>query len=100
AKIGNPLYVGGQFPAIAPERLPNTTLPVASAIPRSYLFAADATTGLPIWSFGAVVDGPVYALEVDPGTNTLYVGGRFSTVDGTALANFAILDATTGALKD
>ena len=43
---------------------------------------------------------PVYALEVDPATNTLYVGGRFTTVDGQALSNFAILDATTGALKD
>ena len=80
AKIGNTLYVGGQFTQIAPERLPNTSLPAGSGIPRPYLFAADATTGPPIWSFGAVVDGPVYALEVDPATNTLYVGGRF--IDG------------------
>ena len=100
AKIGNTLYVGGQFTQIAPERLPTSSVPAGSGIPRPYLFAADATTGNPIWSFAPVLDGAVYALEVDPSTNTLYVGGRFSTVNGQALSNFAILDGTTGALKD
>lgn len=100
AKLANTLYVGGQFTQIAPERLPVTSLPAGAGIPRPYLFAVDATTGNPVWSFAPVLDGAVYALEVDPATNTLYVGGRFSTVNGQALSNFAILDAATGALKD
>ena len=100
AKIGNTLYVGGQFTQLAPERLPNSTVPAGSGIPRPYLFAADATTGLPIWSFNAVLDGPVFALAADAATNTLYVGGQFGNVNGQALSSFAILDATTGALKD
>ncbi len=98
-KIGATLYVGGNFPEIAPEREPNTTLPAGAGIPRPYLFAVDATTGVPKWGWGAQVDGPVYAIEVDPATNTVWVGGDFATVNGQAQSNFAAFDGTTGALK-
>jgi hypothetical protein len=101
ARIGGTVYVGGNFAEIAPERQPAVTpgLEGGGGIPRPYLFAVDATTGNPKWEFTARVNGPVYALEVDPATNTVYVGGDFTTVNGQTVQNLAILDGTTGALK-
>ena len=100
-KLGNTVYVGGEFTAIAPA-------PSTPTIRQSYLFAVDATTGVYKPEFAPVITSlasdeldpnGVLALEVDPATNTLFVGGRFTSVDNQPLTTFAVLDATTGALK-
>ena len=83
ARLGNTVYVGGEFTAIAPA--PNTP-----TIPQSYLFAIDATTGVYKPEFAPVITSlpsdeldpnGVLALEADPATNTLFVGGRFTSVE-------------------
>ena len=45
-------------------------------------------------------DGLVDAVAVSSDGETLFVGGQFNTVNGTARANLAALDADTGALID
>ena len=85
ARVGNTIYLGGDFTEVAPEL-------GAPGVAIARLAAFDATTGLPLASFQPQLDGKVYALVADSGTNTLYVGGSFT-------GGFAILDATTGARK-
>ncbi len=101
AKLGNTLYVGGEFSTISPA--PN--MPVLA---QRYLFAVDATTGVYRSQFAPLILAPpgteldpsgVLALEVDPAGGSLFVGGTFTSVNGMPLAGFAILDPATGALK-
>ena len=93
-KVGNVLYVGGNFDEIRPE--PGTGIP---AVSQPFLYAVDATTGVYLPQFNPKLNGPAYALESDPVTNTVFVGGEFSTVNGQAVAGLAALDPVTGALK-
>ena len=85
ARVGNAVYLGGDFTELAPEL-------GAPGVAVARLAAFDATTGVPVASFRPQLDGKVYALVSDSSTNTLYVGGSFT-------GGFAILDATTGAPK-
>jgi hypothetical protein len=62
---------------------------------RRFLFAYDLTTGA-ITNFAPGLNGPVKALAAGP-NNTVYVGGRFSTVNGVARAGVAQLDVASGA---
>ena len=97
-KLGNVLYVGGNFDTIAPEPATTNNNGVAG-VAQPHLYAVDATTGAYLPQFAPQLNGPVYALEVDPATGTLYVGGTFTTVNGQSLTGLAVLDTTTGALK-
>ncbi len=85
ARVGNTIYLGGDFTEVAPDL-------GAPGVAVARLAAFDATTGVPLASFQPQLDGKVYALVSDSSTNTLYVGGSFT-------GGFAILDATTGARK-
>ena len=100
-KLGNTIYVGGSFTQIAPNN--DAFSPAAtnsSGIDQPYLFAMDATTGGVLGGFQPKLDGSVEALEVGPaGSNTLYVGGTFKSVNGSLQNGLAVLDATTGALR-
>src|SRR5205085_1149427 len=65
----------------------------------SSLAALDATTGAAIPTFHPMVQGTdatVYALAVLGGK--LFVGGQFTSVDGTTRRNLAAVDLTSGAL--
>ena len=92
AKIGNVVYVGGDFTELAPAL-------GAPAVEQGYLAAFNATTGVPIPAFAPRLDGKVYALAASDDGTTLYVGGSFTTVNGQLIGGFATLDASTGALK-
>ena len=92
AKIGNVVFLGGDFTELAPEL-------GSPAVQQGYLAAFNATTGVPIASFAPQLDGEVYALVASDDGTTLYVGGSFTTVNGQAIGGFATLDAATGALK-
>ena len=85
AKIGNVLYVGGDFTELAPEL-------GAPAVQQANLAAFNATTGVPIASFAPQLDGKVYAMVASADGTALYVGGSFT-------GGFAILDPTTGQPK-
>jgi chitodextrinase len=85
AKIGNVVYVGGDFTELAPEL-------GAPAVQQANLAAVNATTGVPIASFAPQLDGKVYAMVASSDGSALYVGGSFT-------GGFAILDPTTGQPK-
>ena len=85
AKIGNVVYVGGDFTELAPEL-------GAPAVQQANLAAFNATTGVPVASFKPQLDGKVYAMVASADGTALYVGGSFT-------GGFAILDPTTGQPK-
>jgi chitodextrinase len=85
AKVGNVVYVGGDFTELAPEL-------GAPAVQQANLAAFNATTGVPIASFAPQLDGKVYAMVASADGTALYVGGSFT-------GGFAILDPTTGQPK-
>ena len=101
ARLGNTMYVGGEFTQIMP-------MPGGPVVAQPYLFAIDATTGAWRPAFAPAITAPagtelapsgVLALETDPATGSVFVGGKFNTVNGQAVTGFAVLDATTGAFK-
>ena len=58
----------------------------------------DKTTGALTTTFAPSVNGDVNAVVPGPTTNTVYIGGAFTTVNGVATQFVALLDTTTGAL--
>jgi hypothetical protein len=46
----------------------------------------------------AVSGGQIWSLAADPSTNSVYIAGDFTTVDGVARSGLAKLNATTGAV--
>jgi hypothetical protein len=87
------LFLGGSFTkAIDPS----------TGASRGYqnLAAVDDRTGKLVGSFAPhTFNGMVYAVAVDIPANLLYVGGNFTTVDGSAVAadHLAAFDITSGA---
>lgn len=96
---GNTIYVGGKFRSL--RRCPTTVSCPGGTIATVDVGAFDATTGAGVSTFrvnvGVQGDGSkIYALAVLDGT--LYIGGKFSSVDGEPRLNMAALDAATGDL--
>lgn len=97
AHTGNTMFVGGTFKKLLSQdgtqkfsRLKN-------------LAAIDMTTGLPIETWNPTVSWTggtptVRALAVSPDGSTLYVGGRFDSIDGVPVNNFAAISTDTGAV--
>lgn len=90
ALSGSTLYVAGSFASIGGQT--NRTL-----------VALNTTTGaLSAWNPGALVTGlaptyPRYSLAV--AGDTVFIGGNFSSIGGSARQGMAAVDATTGAVK-
>lgn len=87
--IGDTLYVGGSFTTV-------TSPDGSTSVPRSNLAAFDLATGALRPAFRADANGVVRALATD-GTR-LFVGGSFTTVNGTSRQRLAAVDPTTGAV--
>ena len=85
AQIGDRIFVGGDFQQV---RRPDDTV-----ITQPNIFAYNINTGLLDENFRPVVSNGVFALEVNPGGDALYVGGRFVTWDDTFVERVAKLDA-------
>jgi DNA-binding beta-propeller fold protein YncE len=83
---GSTLYVGGSF----------TTL---KGQPRAGLASfSSATNQMTSWA-PAVSGGYVNAIAVSPDGTTVYAGGTFLSVDGSARSRLAAFDASTGSLS-
>jgi Concanavalin A-like lectin/glucanases superfamily len=88
------VYVGGQFTSVRPPGDPVGT----GGKPRTYLAAFSSSTGNLITTFHPDITGgsdtQIRALAVSG--STLYVGGNFSAVNGTARDNLAAFNVSTG----
>ncbi len=85
---GSTIFAGGTFRTV--RRADS-----ASNITRFNLMSFDATTGA-LTSLAPNFNAAVWAIEASG--NSLYVGGDFSTVNGTTRRAIAKINATTGAL--
>lgn len=90
AQVGGLMLAGGTFTSITP--------PGGSAQARSYLVGFDAGTGALSSTFKPVLNGAVQSLQPGPTSNTVYVAGNFTTVNGKAASHVVLLDVNTGAL--
>lgn len=84
---GSTLYAGGSFTSLGAREVRR-------------LAALDAN-GVPDASFAASADdGAVQALALSPDESTLYVGGGFTSVNGSTRHRLAALDPATGGVRD
>jgi hypothetical protein len=88
-QVGNTMVVGGTFSTVQQAGTNSPT------ITRNFLFSFNATTGVIDPGFHPALNGAVNALATD-GTN-VFVGGTFSTVNGSSVKKLAKLDLS-GAL--
>lgn len=94
---GNTIYVGGKFRSL--RRCPTGVSCPNGTIQTVDVGAFDATTGEGLRTFTVNVGGDgatVFALAVLDGK--LYIGGKFTSVNGEPRLNMAAVDASTGAL--
>jgi len=91
AQVGDRVYLGGRFTELRERSIQKTggaTIAVAN------LGVLDATTGIGLDGFAPVVSGvtnpTIYAMAV--WNLRLFVGGKFSSVDGVAAKNLAAID--------
>ncbi|MGB4758576.1 MAG: hypothetical protein WBP26_00810 [Candidatus Saccharimonadales bacterium] len=97
--VGNTVYATGRFTQARPA---GVAVGGAGTVARTNLVAYDITTGV-MTSFNHSLSGGSGTVEgraiaASPDGKRLYVGGRFSTVDGQARSNFAAFDLTTNSL--
>ena len=83
--LRNRVYIGGTFAAVQQEA-------------HTRIAALDLTTGTPLASWNASAGGEVRSLALSPDGTTLYVGGKFTTLDGSSRNRIGALDPGTGAL--
>jgi len=90
AKVGTKVVLGGDFTSVA-------NAGSSTVLTRSRLLAFDATTGVVDPGFKPSFDKIVNAVVPGPSAGTVYVGGGFTTVNGTAHRGLVLLDVSTGA---
>ena len=90
-QVGSTMYAGGAFSSVS---TPAGVSP-GGTFARSNLVAFNATTGV-ISSFAPSVNGEVWALASDG--SSLWIGGTFTSVNGTARRGVAKLNPATGAV--
>lgn len=86
--VDDRIVVGGEFSQVQEAGS-------GEVLPRRNLFAFDAATGVVDRLFRPRLDGPVEALAAGEG-RSVFVGGRFGTVNETERNRLAKLDVTSG----
>ena len=89
-QVGNRLIVGGTFTKVKNWQGGQPVLT------RNKLLAFNATTGAVDPTFAPTVNGDVLSLVAAPDGTSVFVGGKFSTVNGVAAASIVKLDAASG----
>jgi hypothetical protein len=84
--VGNRVYVGGTFTSVRNAAAGSAT------VTRRYVFAFDRATGR-VLPFAPAVDGPVDTIAPAPDGTSIIIGGRFTTVNGTAQRSLAMIRA-------
>jgi hypothetical protein len=91
-QVGGTMYAGGVFSSVS---TPAGVSP-GGTFARSNIVAFNASTGVVSTSFAPNVNGEVWALATDGAS--LWIGGTFTSVNGTARRGVAKLNPTTGAV--
>ncbi len=92
AVAGNTVYAGGQFTSARPAGAAAGT----NETGRTNLLAFDITTGALNTSFNPVINGTVKVLALSPDKSRLYVGGAFTSVNGTQHNRIVAFSTATG----
>src|SRR6201997_863197 len=87
-KCGGTMYAVGSFSEI--QRFTTT-------YPRNNIFSFSATPGFKVTTWAPNVNGEINSIAFN-GSNCsdAYIGGQFTSVNGTKVNNFAEIDTTTG----
>jgi hypothetical protein len=96
--IGNTVYATGKFTTARPA---GVALGGAGSVKRANLLAYDITTGVLNTSFVHSLEGDAAegrSITVSPDKTKIFVGGKFTAVDGKARSNLVAFDAKTGAV--
>ncbi|QWZ06693.1 fibronectin type III domain-containing protein [Nocardioides panacis] len=94
SKASDIVYIGGDFTSVRPPG----AAPGTGEVARTRLAAFNASTGALITSFNHNVPASVKSLATNPDGSVLYVGGDFTTIDGTTRNRVAAFNTGTGAL--
>ena len=92
--VGDTVYAGGQFTNARPAGAAAGVNQSA----RSNILAYNIRTGELITSFAPVLNGVVKDITASPDGSRIYVGGNFTTVNGTNRYRLAAFSTSTGAL--
>lgn len=90
-QVGNRIVVAGSFTQVR-----DAAANGGAAFAQPSVFAFDATTGRIDRAFAPAVNGVVNAVLAGP-NGTVYLGGSFSTVNGTTARNLVQVSVATGA---
>lgn len=92
--VGNKVYVAGSFSTARPAGSASGSNTVA----RANLLAYDIRTGALDTSFAPSLNAQALAVTASPDGSRVYVGGSFTSVNGSARYRIAAFDTATGAL--
>ena len=86
SQVGNTIIIGGTFTSVGGQ-------------PRNHIAAFNATTGALSTTFVPQFNGSeIIASVPGPFSNSVFIGGDFSTVNGTAVVDLTLLNATNGSI--
>ncbi len=93
--VGNTVYAGGRFGYARPAG----AAPDQQRTRRYNILAFDIRTGELVTTFAPKVNGVVHTLAKSPDGKTLYLGGEFTSVNGSKRSRFAAVSTDRGALR-
>jgi len=89
-QCGGTMYAVGSFTSIQRFTTP---------YPRTDIFSFSAKPGFKVTSFAPAVNGEINSIAFNNGNCAdAYIGGQFTSVNGTAVANFAEINTATGSV--
>jgi hypothetical protein len=100
AVVNGEAIVAGEFGTVCSPVAGATYAPCPSTVPADFIFAFNLQTGALDPNFVPVLNkGPVYALAAGP-NDTVYLGGAFTSINGTTTDDVAQLSVTPGQSTD
>jgi hypothetical protein len=89
AQCGGTMYAVGSFTSIKPFSTTNT---------RNNAFSFAAASPFAVTSWNPNVNGVVNSIAFSSNCSVAYLGGKFTSVNGTAVENIAAVSTSTGAV--
>lgn len=93
AIVGNRVFVGGEFTTARPAG----SAPGVDTVGRKNFLAYDITTGV-LDGFNPWVNAAVLTVAASPDGSRVYIGGQFTTANGSTRNRIAAYDVSTGKL--